>query len=68
MDGHRSDLVGAQNSAYRFARPKILAGPICGKGQGWEPSLDQRVIQGKSKGEDGIRAGVNKFVKRESLA
>ena len=24
MDGHHSDLVGAQNSAYRFARPKIF--------------------------------------------
>jgi hypothetical protein len=24
MDGHHSDLVGAQNSAYRFARPEIF--------------------------------------------
>ena len=24
MDGHHPDLVGAQNSAYRFARPEIF--------------------------------------------
>jgi hypothetical protein len=34
MDGHRSDLVGAQNSAYRFARPKFFVEPVSGKRQG----------------------------------
>jgi hypothetical protein len=24
MDGHHPDLVGAQNSAYRFTRPKFF--------------------------------------------
>jgi hypothetical protein len=26
MDGHHSDAVGAQNSAYRFTCPKIFPG------------------------------------------
>ena len=28
MDGHRSDAVGAQNSAYRFTRPEIFVRPL----------------------------------------
>jgi len=26
MDGHRPHAVGVQNSAYRFARPKLFSG------------------------------------------
>ncbi len=33
MDGHHPDVVGEQNSAYRFARPENFLGSMGGKGQ-----------------------------------
>ncbi len=51
MDGHRSDLVGVQNSAYRFARPKIFHAPYLAKDRR-EP---QALTEGLSKDRARVR-------------
>jgi len=49
MDGHRSDLVGAQNSAYRFARPKILAGLYVAKDRDESRALTKGLSKEKAR-------------------
>jgi hypothetical protein len=45
MDGHHSDLVGVQNSAYRFTRPNFFPGLYVAKDRD-EP---QALTKGLSK-------------------
>jgi len=45
MDGHHPDLVGVQDSAYRFTRPKFFPGLYAAK----ERDETQALTRGLSK-------------------
>jgi hypothetical protein len=45
MDGHHPDLVGVQDSAYRFTRPKFFLGLYAAK----ERDETQALTRGLSK-------------------
>ena len=47
MDGHRPDTVGAQNSAYRFARPKIFSGLYVAKDKSEAEALTRGLFEMK---------------------
>jgi len=51
MDGHHPDVVGVQNSAYRFTRPKFFPGLYAAKDRDEAQALTKGLSKGKTRGK-----------------